>query len=118
MKQTKETRFMKHRSKDVTARTNPGPLPPTHYINTPGAVREPPSHGVSKSGMPPVASPKPVSGFGESGIRSRESTPPNFKLPETVSQRQIQQESFQYGGGRSAGNRSLSANMTRKVNEP
>jgi hypothetical protein len=109
---------MKQRSKDVTAATNPGPLPPTYYINTRGAVREPPSHGASKSGMPPVASPKPVSGFGETGIRSRETPRPTSNLPETVSARQIQHESFRYGGGRSAGTRSLAANMTRKVNKP
>jgi hypothetical protein len=110
---------MKHRSKDVTAATNPRPLPPSYDINTRGAVREPPSRGVSKSGMPPITPPTQVSGFGEQGIHSREAPrPTTSNLPKTVSARQILRDSFRYGGGRSAGNRSLAANMTRKVYEP
>lgn len=42
----------------------------------------------------------------------------NFKLPEKVSQQEIKDGSFKYGGGRSAGNRSLADNMTKKLLEP
>jgi hypothetical protein len=106
---------MKHKSRDVTATTNPRHMPPTHYINTPGSVRE-------RSGTPararPVTPPKPVSGFDESGIRSRQSTSSAFKLPERVTPAQIKDQSFKFGGGRSAGNRPLADNVSRKVNQP
>jgi len=105
---------MKYKSKDVTAATNP-PMPPTHYINTPGAVRE-------QSGAPararPVAPATPVSGFGESGIRSRQNSSLDFRLPTTVTTSEIRDNSFTYGGGRSAGNRSLADNISRKINQP
>jgi hypothetical protein len=106
---------MKHKSKDVTAATNPRHMPATHNINTPRAVRE---QDPTPARRAPIAAPTPASGFGETGIRSRESAPPSFELPKTVSARQIQQDSFQYGGGRSAGSRSLAANINRKVNLP
>lgn len=38
-------------------------------------------------------------------------------LPEKVSQSSIRDQSFRYGGGRSAGNRSIAENMERKVTE-
>jgi hypothetical protein len=62
--------------------------------------------------------PTPVSGFGHSGIKSREPAKPTFTLPDKVSAAQIQQDSFRYGGGRSAGNRSMQANYDRKRNQP
>jgi hypothetical protein len=107
---------MKRRSMDVTAATNPQHMPPTHYINAPSAVREqrPTPARRPERIQPPVA----VSGFGETGIRSHQSPSPISKLPETVSARQIQRESFRYGGGRSAANISLPANINRKVNQP
>lgn len=40
-----------------------------------------------------------------------------FKLPDKVSQKDIYDNSFKYGGGRSAGNRSLADNMARKMTE-
>ena len=40
-----------------------------------------------------------------------------FKMPDKVTQAQIKDQSFKYGGGRSAGNRSLADNMLRKVIE-
>lgn len=40
-----------------------------------------------------------------------------FKLPEKVSQKEIHDQSFKYGGGRSSGNRSLADNAQRKVDE-
>jgi hypothetical protein len=106
---------MKSKSRDETATTNPRPMPPTHYINTPGSVRE-------QSGTPArarsVTPPKPVSGFGVSGIHSRQSLSPAFKLPEKVTQSDIRDNSFRYGGDRSAGNRSLVDNVSRKINQP
>jgi hypothetical protein len=105
---------MKHKSRDVTTTTNPRHMPPTHCINTPGSVRE-------ESGTPArarsVTPPAPVSGFAESGIRSRQSPSPAFKLPEKVTQSDIRDNSFKYGGGRSAGNRSLVDNVSRKINQ-
>jgi hypothetical protein len=65
--------------------------------------------------------PTPVSGFGEQGINSREapsSARPAFTLPNKVSAQQIQQESFRYGGGRSAGNRSLETNQNMQKRQP
>lgn len=41
----------------------------------------------------------------------------SFKLPEKVSQSEIRDQSFRYGGGRSAGNRSIAENIGRKVDE-
>lgn len=41
----------------------------------------------------------------------------SFKLPEKVSAKDIRDQSFKYGGGRSAGNRSIQANKDRKENE-
>lgn len=41
-----------------------------------------------------------------------------FKLPEKVTPNQIKDQSFKYGGGRSAGNRSIQANKDRKENQP
>jgi hypothetical protein len=88
-------------------------MPPTHYINGPGEVRE-------ASGTPararPVTPPTPVSGFGETGIRSRPTPPPSFRLPPQVTPSEIRDASFKYGGGRSAGNRSIQAN--RKKYQP
>lgn len=41
-----------------------------------------------------------------------------FKLPDKVTTQEIRDGSFRYGGGRSAGNRSLADNMLKKVIEP
>jgi hypothetical protein len=41
----------------------------------------------------------------------------SFKLPEKVSQQSIKDQSFKYGGGRSAGNRSLADNIKRELSE-
>lgn len=41
----------------------------------------------------------------------------SFKLPEKVSQSEIKDGSFKYGGGRSAGNRSLAENIANKIGE-
>ena len=40
-----------------------------------------------------------------------------FKMPDKVSPSEIRDQSFKYGGGRSAGNRSIADNMQRKVQE-
>ena len=42
----------------------------------------------------------------------------SFKMPDKVSQSEIRDNSFKYGGGRSAGNRSLADNVMRKALEP
>lgn len=71
-----------------------------------------------------IEPPKPVSGF--SGYRSPtpddvankdRSKDISFKLPEKVTQDEIKENSFKYGGGRSAGNRSILENAARKVDE-
>jgi hypothetical protein len=41
-----------------------------------------------------------------------------FKLPEKVTQKEIRDQSFKYGGGRSAGNRSLADNRKRQEKQP
>jgi hypothetical protein len=112
---------MKHEStRDVTQASNPY-LPPAPSTGMPGAMGERAMgrHANVPAGpkLPDITPPKMVSGFAK-GIRSRETPSPTFKLPETVSARQVQQDSFRYGGGRSAGNRSLAANINRKVNQP
>lgn len=42
----------------------------------------------------------------------------NFKLPEKVTQQEIKDNSFKYGGGRSSGNKSLIDNAMRRATEP
>ena len=42
----------------------------------------------------------------------------SFKMPDKVSQSEILDNSFKYGGSRSSGNRSLADNMARKALEP
>jgi hypothetical protein len=41
-----------------------------------------------------------------------------FELPDKVTQKEIRDGSFKYGGGRSAGNRSVADNLQSKVQEP
>jgi hypothetical protein len=41
-----------------------------------------------------------------------------FTLPDKVTQKEIRDNSFHYGGGRSAGNRSLSDNRKRQDKQP
>jgi hypothetical protein len=41
-----------------------------------------------------------------------------FTLPEKVTQAEIRDGSFKYGGGRSAGNRSMADNLKNKAQEP
>jgi hypothetical protein len=41
-----------------------------------------------------------------------------FELPDKVTQREIRDNSFHYGGGRSAGNRSLIDNRKRQDKQP
>ncbi len=42
----------------------------------------------------------------------------SFKLPDKVTQSQIRDQSFKYGGGKSAGNRSMKANKDLKEKQP
>jgi len=101
-------------TKDVTAATNPR-LPPTHNINGRGAVRE---MDPTPSRQPKIQPPKMASGFSK-GIHSIERNPTStYTLPDKVSQKEILDGSFKYGGGRSAGNRSLADNIRQKINQP
>jgi hypothetical protein len=87
-------------TKDVTLASNPKEMPPTHNINFRGAVRE---QSPSPTRQPPIEPAKVVSGASGGGMRSAEGPARTFILPANVSAKQIQQDSFRYGGGRSAG---------------
>lgn len=89
---------MMQSSKDVT-RSN-RPLYPTHNIEGPGFV---PEQDPTPSRQPPIEPAKVVSGASGAGIKSADTPRPTFQLPESVSAREIQQQSFRYGGGRSGG---------------
>jgi hypothetical protein len=108
---------MKLRSttRDVTAASNPKYFPSTHNTNIRGAVVEQP--GTPARAAKLVTPPKMVSGLGGQPIKSRPAPTPVSSLPETVSAADIKAQSFRYGGGRSAGNRSLASNFSRKINE-
>ncbi len=95
---------MKHKSADVTLASNPRELPPTHNINFRGAVRE---QNPTPARQPPIEPAKVVSGESGAGIRSAEGPSRTFTLPVNVSAKQIQQDSYRYGGGRSAGRLSV-----------
>lgn len=41
-----------------------------------------------------------------------------FELPETQTAAETKDQSYRYGGGRSAGNRSIAANKAKKENQP
>jgi hypothetical protein len=102
-------------ARDVTMASNPRHIPPTHNIN---GRREVPEQSPTPARQPRSQSPTPVSGFDQIGILSRPSPAPQNNLPDRVSARQIKADSFRYGGGRSAGDRSLQANINRKINQP
>jgi hypothetical protein len=101
---------MKHKSKDVTTPTRPRYDRPPDYRQPPGAVVPsktiPPTSQSDPRPLPPVEPATIVSGESGAGIKSSDIPRPNFRLPETVSAEQIRQESFRYGGGRSAGRQS------------
>ena len=86
------------------------PVPPTHT-------------GLKK--MPSIEPAKVVAGASAKTVP----TPPDaanrdrskdnkFTLPDTVSQKEVYDNSFKYGGGRSAGNRSADENRKLKDIEP
>jgi hypothetical protein len=89
----------------------------------PGVVKMPKIEG-PQNAVEASASPKYSAGFGtpnnkeprkeDLANKDRNAT---FKLPEKVSAKDIHDQSFKYGGGRSAGNRSIQANKDRKENE-
>lgn len=66
-----------------------------------------------QAGKPPA---KPADSGGKKDLANKDHNS-KFKLPETVSQSDIKSNSFKYGGGRSAGNRSMADNMDRKEDE-
>jgi hypothetical protein len=94
---------MKHKSVDVTTPTHPRydgqNLPPRGAVS-PGTI--PPNSTVPRP-LPPIEPAKIVSGASGAGIRSAEGPTRTFELPANVSAKQVQQDSFRYGGGRSAG---------------
>lgn len=97
-------------AKDVTSGSNPR-IPPTHYI------QEQPELSPTPARQPPIEPPKIVSGQSGAGIKSRESNEGearNFVLPERMSFDEIREASYRFGGGRSAGNRSLADNQARQ----
>jgi hypothetical protein len=72
-----------------------------------------------------IAPPTQVGGVTTSGagldndLANRDRSGDNkFKLPEKVTQQEIKDGSFKYGGGRSAGNRSLADNKARHEEQP
>ena len=93
-------------------------------VTTPTKQSSPPAPtGLRKA--KPVEPAVPASGFAGtnvpkgSGPKTVEDRPKEpFKLPEKVSQEEIKDQSFRYGGGRSAGNRSLKDNRKRQENQP
>jgi hypothetical protein len=126
---------MRHKSttRDVTSETNPRPIGPTPNRMAGKVKALSPTHVPETGPRPTPRGPAlaeaalmtrngpygtPVSGFGGQGIKSREPPKPTFTLPDKVSAATIKAESFRYGGGRSAGNRSMQANFDRKRNEP
>lgn len=71
-----------------------------------------------------IEPPKMVSGngvvkhSGEDVANKDRSGQNTFKLPDKISAAEVRDQSFRYGGGRSAGNRSLADNAVKKVFEP
>jgi hypothetical protein len=63
----------------------------------------------------PNNAPDPDQGKKDLANKDRDAS---FKLPEKVTPAQIRDQSFKYGGGRSAGNRSMKANKDLKEKQP
>lgn len=102
---------MKHISADVTAASNPREMPPTHYINFRGSI---PEQSPTPARQPPIEPAKIVSGQSTGSIKSAEGPARSFVLPEQMSYDEIREASCRFGGGRSAGNRSLANNQLRQ----
>jgi hypothetical protein len=91
-------------------------MPSTHNVNFKGSVSE-------QAGTPtraePIVPATIVSGASGNSLKAtpRPGVSRSFELPAAVSAKQIQQDSFRYGGGRSAGNRSLADNISRKIDQ-
>lgn len=93
----------------VTKPDTPNPPAPTGLKPNPTKI-EPPTmvSGNASTSLPT-----------DSDVANRDRSGDNkFKLPNKVSTKDILDGSFRYGGGRSAGNRSLADNMLKKVVEP
>jgi hypothetical protein len=88
-------------------------------VTTPTKQTIPPAPTGMKPAKP-VDPAVPASGFagtnvpkGPGPMTVTERPPVDFKLPEKVTPAEIKDQSFKYGGGRSAGNRSLADNNLR-----
>ena len=96
-------------------------------VTKPSGPNPPAAEGLRK--MPKIAAPQlattasyqpayradPAAGKADPANKDRNAS---FKLPETVSQKDTYDNSFKYGGGRSAGNRSQIDTMAKKALEP
>jgi hypothetical protein len=93
----------------VTKPDNAVPPGPTGLEKAPTKI-EPmtPASGFAGTNLP--KGPGPLYRDGEG--------PSSFKLPEKVTPAEIKEQSYRYGGGRSAGNRSLAANKARQKDQP
>ena len=79
------------------------PAGPTTFAGTPATVVS----GNAGTSLP-----------NDADVANRDKSRDNkFKLPETVSTQEIKDQSYRYGGGRSAGNRSLLDNKLRQETE-
>jgi hypothetical protein len=86
----------------------PNPPAPTGLVKAPSKIAPPTQvGGVSNKGA----------NLDDTANRDR-SGDNKFKLPEKVTQQEIKDGSFKYGGGRSAGNRSLADNKARHEEQP
>lgn len=93
------------------------PVPPTHE----GLKKLPkiePMELATNASSSPKYQPDGTTSAARKDVANSDKTSDNkFKLPDKVSQADIKANSFKYGGGRSAGNRSIADNMLRKVDE-
>jgi hypothetical protein len=90
-------------TKDATTPTRPryeGPDRQARGAVRPGTI--PPNSTVPKP-LPPIDPAKVVSGASTGAIKSDDGPSRTFQLPESVSAREIRDQSFRYGGGRSGG---------------
>jgi hypothetical protein len=90
-------------------------------VNTPNKPVPPTAEGLKK--LPDIKAPTAVAGVSNTrasapdAANADKSGQNNFKLPEKVTQQEIKDGSFKYGGGRSAGNRSLNDAMQKVVDD-
>jgi hypothetical protein len=77
-----------------------------------------PAEIATKASHSPKYSADPATSVARKDVANSDKTGENkFTLPDKISAADIKGQSFRYGGGRSAGNRSLADNTLNKVNE-